>query len=118
MSLTRREKVSLDAKMNLQVTPLEPTAAALRQVERLGNLRNSKHPFVKLTRPILTTGRHRQLHMIETRDSHVQLLSHAHPAGAKSRPRMNVSLVPNGGQPSSFNAGLTATRVENRSSRR
>ena len=37
MCLACRAKLGLDTEMNLQVAPLEPTAAALREIGRFGS---------------------------------------------------------------------------------
>jgi hypothetical protein len=69
VSLTRGPEVRFHAQVDLQVSALEPAAAALRQVRRLGHLLNSQYVRVESAGESFAAGRHGQLHMIDARNS-------------------------------------------------
>ena len=73
MRLACRAEFGFDPKMNLQITPLEPTASALRKIRWLGDLGNIENPTIEFTRKRLATGGHRELHVFESLYSHLQL---------------------------------------------
>src|SRR2546429_6088482 len=72
MSLTRRFKVWVDAKVNFQVTVFEPYASAPLHLWRLRNLRDTKQPSVEIASDVLSTGRHRQLNVVNSFNLHLR----------------------------------------------
>jgi hypothetical protein len=70
MGLSSRHKILLDAQMNFQRLPLEPTPAAYSEMWRLGDLGNSQHVLVKRPGFILTPGRHCKLNVVYVTDLH------------------------------------------------
>jgi hypothetical protein len=55
--------------MKFQILALEPTAAALRKMSGFGYLLNPQRTPVESAGEIFAARRHRQLHMIDTRNS-------------------------------------------------
>jgi hypothetical protein len=62
--------------MNLQVSPLEPTPSALRKISALGYLRNSENTGIECACELLASGRHRQLDMFDSLNSHCEMSLH------------------------------------------
>ncbi len=65
----RRENL-FDAEVNLHGAALEPTAATLREVDRLCDFGKPKQAGVECPRVVLAPRRHGKLHVIETQDRH------------------------------------------------
>lgn len=70
MRLDRRSEVRVDTEVDSQISAFEPAASASCEVIRLRNMRDAEHPLIEGDRVSLESGRHRQLHMIETDYSH------------------------------------------------
>lgn len=70
VSFPCRPEIGLDAEVNFQISGFEPCAAPFSEVPWLGCFRDSQHAAVKGSRLVFLSGRHRQLHMIETLDIH------------------------------------------------
>src|SRR5262249_11325418 len=68
MRLLRRAEVGLDAKMNLQLSLLEPDAAALGETRWFGLLGQSKDADIERPRRFLSVRWHCQLHMFNCVD--------------------------------------------------
>src|SRR5512138_1154694 len=71
MGLTRRAEIGLDAEVKLHDACLEPRAAALCQLWRLGELGEAEHARVEGARRCLAAGRHGDLNMVDGADAHV-----------------------------------------------
>jgi len=67
--LACRAKIRLDTQVNLQIPAFEPTPAAFCQMGRFRDLRYSQHAAVEAPGEIFAARRHRQLHMLDTRNS-------------------------------------------------
>lgn len=63
-------EILLHPQMNLEIAALEPAAASLGQVVRLGDLGKAKERAVEVSRRLLTSLRHGELDMIEAFDTH------------------------------------------------
>ena len=70
VGLARRFKIRLYSKMELDTMRLEPGAATLRKLSRLGNFCKSKDIHIKCTRLIFLPGRHGKLDVIDGEDGH------------------------------------------------
>ena len=64
MRFPRRAKIGFDSKMNLHRAALKPTAAAFRQLRRLGNFCHAQNADEERARFLLLFGGHCQLHVI------------------------------------------------------
>jgi NAD(P)-dependent dehydrogenase (short-subunit alcohol dehydrogenase family) len=73
MSFARRPEIRFHSEVNLQVTALEPTAAALRQVGGFGHFLDPQRMPIEGARLVLAACGHGQLHMIYARNSHTFL---------------------------------------------
>jgi hypothetical protein len=70
MSFLRRAEVGLDAKMDLQISLLEPDAAARGETGRFGFLGQSQDADIKRPRRFFSVRRHCQLHVFNCVDFH------------------------------------------------
>ena len=77
VGLCRGSEVGINTEVDLQVAVFELAATPSREMIRLRDLINAEHSFIESDRLGLEPGRHRQLHMIETNDTHA-----THPASA------------------------------------
>jgi len=68
--LARRAKIFFYAEVKLDAPRLEPCAAALCKVRRLGDLRESQLLNIESTRLVFFTGGHRNLDVINGEDFH------------------------------------------------
>ena len=64
MRFLRRTEVCLDSQMDLHLTALEPAAASLCELWRLGDLGHPEQSTVEVPRRLLFSRRHSQLHVI------------------------------------------------------
>ena len=72
--LGRGSEVGVDTEVDLQIAVFEPAATADREMIRLRDMRDAEHSFVEGDGFGLESGRHRQLHMIQTNDPHAAIL--------------------------------------------
>jgi len=70
MRLSRRAKLGLDPKVQLNGSALEPRSAPGDETRRFWNLGQAKELTVELASQRFTTGGHRQLHVIDSVDVH------------------------------------------------
>src|SRR5690606_15045646 len=70
MRLRRGTEVGFDPEMDLQVLRLEPTPAPFGEVRRLRHLRHPEDPFVEVHRLRLSSWRHCELDVIQTKHLH------------------------------------------------
>src|SRR5215510_67652 len=70
MRVLRRAEVGLDAKMNLQISLLEPDAAARGETRRFGLLGQSQDADIESPRRLFSVRRHCQLHVFDCVDFH------------------------------------------------
>lgn len=70
MRLSRRYKILLDAEVNLQLTSLEPAAAARGEMRRLCRFRDSENVLVEFPRVALPAGGHGEQDMIQAANPH------------------------------------------------
>ena len=68
--LGRWLEAGIDTEVYLQVSVFEPAATANGEVTGFRNMRDAEHSFVERDSLGLESGRHRQLHMIESNDAH------------------------------------------------
>jgi hypothetical protein len=66
MRLSRRYEIFLDAEVNLQLTSLEPAAAARGEMRRSCRLRDSENVVVEFAGVALSAGRHGKQDMIQS----------------------------------------------------
>jgi hypothetical protein len=84
VSFPCRPEVRLHAQVNFETLTLKPTAAALRQMGRLGHFFDSQRAPVESAGEIFAAGRHGQLHVIDTRNSQLSLRPQLDRSGAAS----------------------------------
>jgi hypothetical protein len=71
VSLSRGAKLLLDPEMHLHAARPEPDSAAMHEVRRLRDLRNTQQASIELPRVVLMTCRHRELHVVDSQDGHL-----------------------------------------------
>src|SRR5262245_20247996 len=95
MSFLRRSKVGLDAKMNLQISLLEPYAAAFGETRRFGFLVQSQDTGIERSRRFLSIWRHCQLHVFDCVDFHFNYIVTAWRPAKKTSPQRPSAREPN-----------------------
>src|SRR5438552_18697957 len=68
MRFVGRPKVLLHSEMDSEIAFLEPHSAAPCQIRRLLYFRNPQHAGIKTSRVVFTSGRHRELYVMDSND--------------------------------------------------
>jgi len=71
MGLPGGAEFSLDAQVQLRSAEVKPGAAACREFHRLGNLAQAQDVAVKAPRLIFEALRHRELYVVQSKDTHL-----------------------------------------------
>ena len=74
MRLLRWSEVGLHTEVDFDAIGLEPAAATSRQVWWLGRLGQTQQSLVEGSCPTLFANRHRQLHVLDSTDTHDQII--------------------------------------------